>query len=481
MQLFGLNITRVQNPAAIHIKEGHPKTGTWIKLGQSTYALNRDITGQNLFDTNDRAYKSWLFNPFVKRITEVWVNYVVGSGLTFRAKDERVQEIVDEYLAYNKIHLNMRQRARETYLFGELAAAPKVNTLSGRVRLGFVDPLIIVKVHLDPFDGDRPVAIEIRTTEDTYVLPLAYIDESGNAAEKMPELYGSGRPIPDKQLDTLGKMVGRAFMLRFNTVIGAQRGATDLLPILDWCGATEDVLWMKKESLEQQLAVVGTIEIQGATPKQLNDYRNPESPNYVPPPRKYDPNDEGSWAYSNEKIKFTFNSPDIKAGDMETIVNVFKSLIQIGSGNPAVVFGQADETTWASAKETTSPFYQMMDAAQQHFCYFWEETTQYAVDQERIFGNRLEGVTDTSVKVTGPSIAVDDKKLQSEIARAFTDTVVAWKVNGAIDNDQFIELIKTVAAESGLPIKEVATNAMGATAKESWEQKTLRRIAESSQ
>jgi len=480
MQLFGLNITRAPNPAAIHVKESHPKTGTWVRLGQGGYTLNRDVTGQNLFDTNDRAYKAWLFNPFVKRIVEVWVNYVVGSGLTFTAKDQKVKDAIDAFLMRNKIQRNMKQRGRETYLFGELCGVPNINSITGNVKLGFADPLNISKVHLDPFDGDNPIAVEIKTQDETYFLLLAYTDERGTAADKMPEVYGDDRPtVGAQKLNTIDRKVGRAFFLRFNTVIGAQRGATDLLPILDWCAGLEDLLWATKERTEQQNAIVGVIKIDGATPKQLNDYRNPESPNYIPPPVKYDPSDPSTWAYANEKISFTFSAPEINASEIKIISDVFKDVIQIGSGNPAVVFGQAAEMTYASAQETTSPFYQMMESGQNQFVEFWTDVIAHAIDQKRIFTTELDEVTDFGFEVTAPQIAVDNKKLQVEIAKGLTDLVIAWMTNGLMNPEQSADMIRQIASEVKLPIKElVEQDATPETTKESAARALLKRITE---
>lgn len=477
MRLFGIEIRRADRPAAIHVKESS-SSSRWIRLGQSGYTLQRDITAMQIYETNDRVYKAWLYNPIVKRITEIWVNYVIGSGLTFEAKDERVQAVLDAFLSQNKVGLKMKKRAREAYLFGELFAVPNVNTISGNVRLGFADPLNIEKVNFDPFDGDTPTSIEIRTVDGRFNLPLVTVDERGDAALRIPEFYGEQRAvIGNKALNTLGMRTGRAMLLQFNTVIGSQRGTTELLPIIDWCAGLEDILWINKQRVEDQSAIVGVITIEGATPKQLNEYRNPESANYIPPPRRFNPNEETSWAYANEKIKFNFISPDIKATDIETFSKVIKSLIQIGSGNPAVVFGQAEEATWASARETMSPFFQMMESGQKQFVQFWEDIAGFAIDQKRIFSSELDGVTDFGVKVKAPPIAVDDKKLIVEIAKGMSEVVAIWRVNNWIDDTQASQLVRTIAAEAKLPIEEVIAPD-GNDVKEDWKARELRRIRE---
>lgn len=482
MKLLGFEIKRADTQAAIHVKESGVSNKGWIRLGQNQkYALQRDITREILYDTNDRAYKGWLYNPFVKRITETWVNYVVGLGLEFKAKDERVQAVIDQFLENNKIHEKMKKRAREAFLFAELFAVPDVNTLTGNVRLGFADPLNISNVEFDPFDGDTPIAIEIKTVEGKHRLPIVKPDKFGRAADLVPEFYGAKRAyIGKEQLVTIDKKVGRAIILQYNMVIGSSRGATELLPIIDWCAGAEDILWINKQRVEDQSAVVGVIVIEGATPKQLNEYRNPESPNYIPPPRRFNPNEETSWAYANEKIKFNFVSPDIKASDIETIMRTFKSIIQIGSGNPPVVFGEADNTTWAGAKETTPPFFQMLESAQLQFVEFWEEVGGFVIDQKRIFTNELNEVTDFGLSVTAPSIAVDDKKLLVEIARGLTDLVAVWSVNNWIDSTAAAKLIQYIAVEAELPLETILAPDPNSTngVKESWMQAELKRIKE---
>ncbi len=464
-----------KRPGAVAIRVRESDQTRWVKIGGGL-KYNRDMGSADLYDTVDRAFRAWRLNPFVKRITEMWVNYVIGEGLTFTAKDERVQAVLDQFLRRNKVHVRMKKRGREAFLFGELTGIPLVNVATGNTKLAFVDPLQVNKVELDPLDGDNPIAIVVNGKDGQPItLPIVRTDELGLASMTVPELYGDKRPAGfNAPLSTVGRKTGRAFYLAFNSIVGATRGTSDLLTILDWCAGTEDLLWEVRNRTENQNRLFGVIEIKNATPTQLRKYRDKDSPDYIPPPGS----NPDEWAYANENITFKFVAPEIGASDIAEAVRMFKSMIEIGGGPPEHFFGQGGDVNYATAKAMDSPFMQQMKSGQQEFCEFWEDVAEFVVDQKLIFTHELDGVTDPGVIVTAPEISAKDERYRAEIAKLFTDTVVAWKTSGWINDVQAIDLMGQIATAAGLKVKAVEAMIPPPVQGQAWAQDALKRISQ---
>lgn len=461
--------------AAIAIHESRNDTGTWVKIGNGL-RYNRDMGTGDMYDTIDRAFRAWRLNPFVKRITEMWVNYVVGTGLTFTAKDERVQAVLDEFVKRNKIHLRMKKRGREVFLFGELTGIPTVNVATGNTRLTFIDPLQVKRIELDPMDGDNPLAVIVNGQNGQPIrLPIVREDEGGSASTNIPELYGDKRPVGfNSSLATIGRKVGRAFYLAFNSIVGATRGTSDLLTILDWCAGTEDLLWEIRTRAENQNRVFGVITIKNATPTQLKKYRDKESAEYIPPPGT----EKDAWAYANENITFDFVSPQLNASDIADAVRLFKNMISLGGGPPEHLMGEGDAPNRATAMEIGDPFYQLMASGQAEFCALWQTVAEFVVDQKLIFTHELDGVDDLTVTVSGPEIAVRDEQRRAETAKLFTDVVVTWKMNGMITDEQALDMMNQIATAAGLKVK-VGEELAGEPGELDWTKKALKKIGQS--
>lgn len=437
---------------------GHPSEGTWVKVGGGIQ-WRRDYAQQDMYKDLNEIFRAWRFNPFVHRITENWVNFVVGSGIQFKAKDERVQRIVvDPWLAANEVHERMKKRAREAFLFAELFSAKVINVGSGTVRLGFIDPMNVTKVNFSTLDGDTPISIEVSTGDGTKTLLIAHIDESGTASRIMPEIYGDKRPGGfTTPVTTTGLRVGQVGYLAYNTIIGATRGTSDTLTIIDWCRGLEDLLWSAQTRSKEQAKVIWMMIFKGATPATLTKYRNPlmpdgKTPNkeYVPPPQE-----NGEVAYLNDQMEVRAVTPTMAASDIDQSAKTYRTVISIGSGNPTHLFGEGDGEGYMNAKEKGAPFYQMLESGQRDFLNFWKKEIDFAVDQKRIFTNELVGVTDFRVEVTAPEITAKSQESRANIGKTMIEIISIAKQNQLISQEQAVEAFQAVAADLGWDLEPI--------------------------
>lgn len=445
----------------------------WVRIGGGLQ-YNRDIPETEIWELCNRAYRAYRLNPFVYRVTEMWKNFVIGSGLEFKAKDERAQPYLDGFIKNSRLQSRMEKRAREYYLFGELIGIDVTNVGTGNGRVSFVDPLIVSKIEYDQFDGDEAIAIVLRGADAQEIkLPIVREDLMGTAAIRMPEMYGDKRPGGfDKPLITLNRKVGRAFYLASNSIIGTSRGTSNTTPFLDWCGVTEDVCWEFSQSVKERNKNVGTITIKDATPKQLAKYRDPNSEEYIPYPGE----NGQEWNWISDKIAIGFVNPNIGASEFDIAFRLFKSMIEIGGGPPEHFFGEAAKMTYASAKDASSPFLQQVKSGQKEFTDFWKLVCEHRLDQIAIFSDNLNGVTDLSVDVIAPEISPEDSKYKAEVGRTLTDQIIAWRTSGGINDEQMIDLMGQVATIVGLKVKAVENLAGAGVTKQTWMQEALRRL-----
>lgn len=427
----------------------------WKRLGQGAYKFDRDVPSQFLQESIQRAFRAWRLNPFVKRITEMHVNYVVGDGVTISAGDERVQAVCESFWndPNNTLDLKLEEVVRDLSLFGEVYILPFVNVLTGRVNLGYLDPLSVQAIESNPLNYNEPVYVCVNAADGTQrKLRIVYLDKSGNAKDAIPHVYGKANEALNIPVSTVGMHVGEAFYLAANKTIGVTRGTGDFLPILDWCRSTEDLLFTQLEKAQLQNAVYLMVTVAGASPEELQRYRTPGDTFYLPMPKP------GSMGIKNDKMTYEYLAPTLNSGDMAEAVRMFKSMIEIGSGVPEHQFGQGGDVNRATALEMGGPFHKMLLQRQRQVKYALEDVLQFVIDQKRIFTHDLDGVSDFSVSVTMSPINAKDTATEAATTNQMLSAIVAAKQSKLISDELAFKLGQQVLANAGLEFEQESYN-----------------------
>ncbi len=120
----------------------------------------RDLTDVSQDRAIEASYRIWNTNPLGKAIIEIIMDYVLGEGPELIAQNEDVGAVVDGFWKdpVNKLEDELAESlTKELSIFGELIIPAFVQTgedvgavLSGRVRLGTIDPSQIGVVSLWP-------------------------------------------------------------------------------------------------------------------------------------------------------------------------------------------------------------------------------------------------------------------------------------------------------------------------------------------
>lgn len=428
-------------------------TRAWKRLGQGAYKFDRDVPSQFLQESVQRAFRAWRLNPFVKRIVEMHVNYVVGDGVEIKAADPRVQAVCESFWndPKNSLDLKLEEVVRDLSLFGEVFILPFTNVLTGKVQLGYLDPLSVEAIESNPLNYNEPLFVCVRASDGTQrKLRIVYVDQLGTAREAMPTQYGTENKAIIVPPNTTGMRVGEAFYLAANRTIGVTRGTGDFLPILDWCRSTEDLLFTQLEKAQLQNAVFLVVTIKGVSAEELQQYRTPGDPKYIPMPKP------GSMGIKNDMMEYEYVAPSLNAADMAEAVRMFKSMIEIGSGVPEHQFGQGGDVNRATALEMGGPFHKMLLQRQKQVKYFLEDLLQFVVDQRRIFTQDLAGVTDFSVTVTMSPISAKDKASDAAAATQFLSAVVAAKQSRLVSDEMAFNLAQQILGNAGLEFEPEA-------------------------
>jgi len=87
-------------------------------------------------------------NPQAKRIIDMSVDFILGDGIKYKAKDKDVQKVLDRFWldSDNAWPLKQFARVKELGLWGEYVPKVFITPLNGHVKLAGIDPKDISKI-----------------------------------------------------------------------------------------------------------------------------------------------------------------------------------------------------------------------------------------------------------------------------------------------------------------------------------------------
>lgn len=198
------------------LQEGYPQVGIdssedygWRSL---TSAANRDLNPLTQKRMQEIAHYLYDSNPLAHRILEITKDFVVGDGFQFLAKDQKIQDLLNDFWndPDNNWEVKQDTKVLELGLWGEQCYPVFVNKHNGHVKLGYLDPGLITKVRLDKNNPERVKEV---------------IWQKRNKAMKLQVINSDLK----KNSGTSGKLVGECFYFAINKVVWASRGRSDLL------------------------------------------------------------------------------------------------------------------------------------------------------------------------------------------------------------------------------------------------------------
>ncbi len=409
---------------AKRIAESYPMVGgsaddnLWRSLNQIS---NRDLYILTQKRMQDIAFYLYDSNPMAKRVIEITRDFVVGDGFTYTAKNPDILELIDEFWndPDNNLDVELDTDVLELEIFGELCIPVWVNSANGAVKLGYIDPVTILKVIKDKKNPKISRTIEWK--------PL-------NAREEREmDIINIDKNI---RSDSYGLLTGKCFFFAINKVSGATRGRSSLLTLCDWIDGLDQFLFARLERAFLLNTFIWDVTCEGMNKEELIEFVKglamPKS---------------GSIRAHNEKITWKSETPKLESADASDEARLFKNQILGGAGYPEHWFAEGSRTTRATALEMGIPTLKKLKSRQKTVKNFIKHIINFVIDQaiihkrvgfkrdmDRIFKIIPSPIVSRDNKglmesvgnfVDGLSKAVDRKWLNDKEAKRIFNTVLS--------------------------------------------------------
>lgn len=391
------------------------------------------------------AYYLYVTNPMAHRIIDMTRDFVIGDGVQYRAKDDRVKEVLDKHWNDPVNHWDIKQfnKVKELFLYGEQVYPVFVNEFTGHVRLGYIDPLNVEQVVPDPGNPEVIQSVVLKTGKEIVVRERNPETRRLNAVTKkeLKVINVDNNP----RSPTFGKLVGECFYFSMNKVSNATRGFSEIMHLSDWIDVYDQLLFTHMDRLMFLRTFVWDILLEGADEAAIKLKRKDLSMN---PPKP------GSWIVHNEKEKWTAVTPDLKATEHTEEEKKVRALILGGAGIPPHWFGEGDDVNRATALAMDTPVFRMLRSRQRYIRFMFEHIFRFCVDQamiKRTIPSEDEDLS-TDITVTLPEFSAED---ESQIATTLTEVVNALTVARSqnwISDETAARLISMIAGKFGLEI-----------------------------
>ena len=398
-------------------------------------------------------------NPQAKRILGLTTDFVVGDGITFKAEDEKVQEILDKFWTDNQWELRQFDRIEELGGYGEQAYRVFVNKYDGRVTIGSIDPEQVSKIILNPENAEELIGMQLKTGDEILEIirvnrKLKKISEPFKEAKVSQKLRRktkeSANEFLEKQSEQDNKyrepdrLYGEVFFFYVNKGSHATRGKSDLLVIADWLDKYDKTLYTMTERVAFLLAFIWDVLIEGADESVLKK-RNAELKDAPPKP--------GSYIVHNEREKWEAKSPDLRGRDFTDFFKLLKSQLASGSGFPGHwLFGFGDDINKAVSQEISEPTYRQLKRRQTYVRHMVQFMFRFVIEQS-IEKKKLPEDVDRTVAVNIPDPSRKEAAQIADTISKLTPALAIASSSNFIDEDTARQVFTTFISQLGVEVK----------------------------
>lgn len=389
------------------------------------------------------AWALWQSNGLAQRIIELKRDYIAGGGVTYRASDDELQEIIDEFVKINKLEDRAAEFALQLYLFGVQCYPVFVRESDGRVILGYIDPEHIqppVIAHPENAMEMWAVVTKIRTSSLPWV-----------KSETKPRIYRIIRQetkLEDWEhvmLDHYGltEYSGNCFYYKVNAMSNQTTGQSDLLANADYLDQWDQTLFAlgEREQFADFFALV--LELQGASAAEILAKSREVSSK---PPKR------GSILTVNEKQRWDVFSPDLKQQASVATVEAQRKNIIGTSGYPEAWFGAASGTGLATIQAQGDPTWRSLKHSQDIIKHMLQDFVDYARDQALLAGAYRPGSEVGTIDVIMPEMTARDLVALSSALTGVTSALMIWVDNGWVTAVDVKAVLDKITAEIGIEL-----------------------------
>lgn len=360
-------------------------------------------------------------NPIGKRGIDITAEYVIGDGIQFTALSPGVDQVLNDHWddPTNNWSLNQLQRTIELGLTGEVCIPVSVNPDNGHTTLGYIDPVLIDQIVMDPHNAMKAHAVilkQLPTTDERRaykVIDIPSVSEDSPVHGKLVGLAVDDAqkeewgvefrvgdkskivfPSQDSMIETNVEWVGSCFFFKVNSPLGATRGWSDLLSAIDWIDQHDQLLFSLTEKATNAGKYVVDVLLKGMNEGQQKNWLSKRRKSFEP----------GEWVTHNEDVTYSFPAPDLQLEDQTILTTTLKNHILAALGHPPFWYAEAGNAR-ASAPEMTEPSFKHLRARQRIVAYMISQIFKFAIGQAELHGTLVKD----GRMVSGSQADVDSK------------------------------------------------------------------------
>lgn len=378
----------------------------------------------------------WRTNLLANRLVELPLAYLLAKGVTWRIDDDDANAALQRHWkdGLNAWDIKLPKRARELAVFGEQCWPVFRDEVTGKVRVGYLDPAIIATVVTDPDNAEQPIGIV--TKRDRKGVAKRY-----RVIVNVPEAAFAERA---QQIRTTFAD-GDCFYFRVNDLCSSTRGTSDLLPQMDWLDAYDQFLFGEVDRAANVRAFIWDVTLTGATPDEVTARSKT-----ITAPR---PN---SVRVHNEAETWKAESPELNAYDAGQAARLIRNHMLGGATLPEHWYGGAEDVNKSTGSSMTEPTEKMLEMRRTLLGYMLEQVGQYVV---RSHWDRIDGDLTTeqenllgTLRVEWPEMTSKDTSKYAAALQQATSAVVALLAEQLVSRETALRLIAQIAAKLGVEI-----------------------------
>lgn len=405
----------------------------WRRIGGDD---KRDLSPMTQARMQKVAAYLWESNQLANRLIELPIAYLLAEGVRLQVDDEEHQGWLDAWWAdpINRMDERLPEYLRALALFGELVLPAFVHELTGRVRLGYLDPSVIEHIATDP--GNRSQAIGIVTQQDA----------RGRVYRYRTILMGEDAELFSADTVALRAKYrdGDAFYFRLNALPGGTRGRSDLLAHADWLDGYDQFLFGELDRAGFLRNFVWDVSLKGATPEEVAARAKGIHP---PAP--------GSVRVHNDSETWDAVVPGLQAADLSEMARLIRNHVLGGSTIPEHWFGGGGDVNRAVGAEMAEPTMKCMSMRQRTVKAMLETLGRYVLWQRaRLDGEREIdwSAPEWQVEAVFPEMSPrDTTKYAAALAQVVTAAGMAV-ADGRLTELTAVRLVAAVAGRLGVEI-----------------------------
>lgn len=444
--LFGFNpqraITRLRESSIniSNVDQGTEFDDKFFKpLGQ---AGGIDLPLQTQHSIQRLSNLEYRKNVRAYRTIETIDHFAFGGGVRFKAEDDAVQEVLDEFWEANNWENMLNKRMKSLSVFGEQLYPVFVNEITGLVTISSISPLCIRRIVRSP-ENDESLIAAIATLNGKSAQAADQFGDELSLDDKRYAIiirrHEDGKLGADPILEENNVTIEReAFFFAVNHLAGATRGQPDITPSIDWLEGLDGFLWSLLERATIAEEVVHDLTFEGADDKDCMRLT-----------RNFRDALRGGGIYGhNEKVTHKIQTPNIGASEAKSVTEVILKQIQSGTGLAGLFFGDASDLTRSAASELTAPVAKMIQARQDEFKRELKMMFRYAIQKKKEKGV-LDQNANEKFAIDMPRVFIRDLNLIATALVSLTTALTNAVDNAWITSDEAANVYKAAQEELG--------------------------------